>query len=151
MGNKNEVSADARHIAREINNFVKEYREDSRRDKKTVYTILVVMVLFMAVIGSHIWGVILTMEDDMTAMNHSMQTMKGDMNSMSHNMDNMSGVMSTMKTMGDDVRSMSANVGYMTQSVAHMSTMTPAVQSMAVDTRHMGRDIDRMMPTNWFD
>ena len=140
MGNKNEVSADAERIAKEINNFVKEFREDSRQDRKRVYIILGVMGLFMAVIGSHIWGVILTMEDDMTEMNQSMKTMKGDMNSMSHNMYNMSSVMTTMKTMG-----------YMTQSVAHMSTMTPAVQSMAVDTRHMGRDIDRMMPTNWFD
>ncbi len=151
MSDANEVSADAKHIGNEINQLVKEFRADSRRDRKMVYSILLVMGLFMAVIGSHIWGVILTMEDDMTSMNHSMLDMKEDMGTMAVDMDNMSGVMGTMSTMGDDVRSMSTNVSYMTQSVAYMSSMTPSVQSMAVDTRHMGRDIDRMMPTNWFD
>ncbi|MDJ0834400.1 MAG: hypothetical protein QNJ69_12830 [Gammaproteobacteria bacterium] len=151
MTDRKEVSADAERIAQEINSLVQAFRKDSRRDRKMIYSILLVMGLFMAVIGSHIWGVILTMEDDMTSMSASMLVMEEDMDTMAYDMNNMSGVMSTMSTMGDDVRLMSTNVSHMTQSVAYMSSMTPSVQSMAVDTRHMGRDIDRMMPTNWFD
>ena len=68
-----QVSADAERIAQEISRLVGDVRADSLRDRKIVYWITGVMAVFVALIGSHIWGIMLSMNEDMESMQQSMQ------------------------------------------------------------------------------
>lgn len=154
---------EAQLIAGEITLLVKEFRRYNQRSRALLFGTMLLMGIAIITTGSTIWGLVLNMEDDMTAMNHAMAQMKDDMSQMRVGIDSMSGVMRTMETMGEDVRrmtvsvdamsnhvgTMSHDVNIMSRNVAVLSSMTPAVQRMSADTHSMGRDMHLMMPFNW--